>query len=113
MLRNLASILLLLLLPLVVHAQGVSPDKMRECGQKAWLFSMAVQYRDSRLSPQEFMKYVQQNHPHPFILDGVYIKKVANAVYFDARFAGVSPDVLYQSISEACTNPAPRYQPLQ
>jgi hypothetical protein len=99
--------------PVLCQAQGVSADKMRECGQKAWLFSMAAQYRDSRLSPQEFMKYVQHNHPNPLVLDSAYIKKATNAVYFDDQFAGVSSGVLYQSISEACTNPAPQYQPIQ
>lgn len=100
-----------LVLPALAVAQ--SPEKQRECGQKAWLFSMAAQYRDSRLSPQEFMKYVQQNHPNPLVLDSAYIKKATNVVYFDERFAGVSSDVLYQSIAEACMNSAPQYQPLQ
>jgi len=111
MLRKLVSILLLL--PLAAHAQGISGDKMRECGQKAWLFSMAAQYRDSRLSPQEFMKFVEHNHPNPFVLDGAYIKKVTNAVYFDDRFAGASSSDLYQSMADACINPAPQYQPLK
>jgi len=99
--------------PLVAQAQDLSADKMRECGQKAWLFSMAAQYRDSRLSPQEFLKFVEHNHPNPLVLSSAYIKKATNAVYFDERFAGVSSDVLYQSVSDACANPAPQYRPLQ
>lgn len=104
-------VIVAMVLPALAFAQ--SAEKQRECGQKAWLFSMAAQYRDSRLSPQEFMKFVQHNHPNPLVLDSTYIKKVTNAVYFDQRFAGVSSDVLYQAIAEACTNSAPQYHPLQ
>jgi hypothetical protein len=98
---------------LSAHADGIPLSKQQECGQKAWLFSMAAQYRDSRLSPQEFLKYVQHNHPNPLMLDSAYIKKATNAVYFDERFADLSSDVLYQSIAEACSNPVAQYQPIQ
>jgi hypothetical protein len=111
MIRYLAA--LALFVPLMASAQQVSGDKLRECGQKAWLFSMAAQFRDSRMPPQEFMKYVSHNHPNPLVLDDTYIKRSVNAVYFDDKFAGLSSEVLYSAISEACANPAPQFQPVQ
>jgi len=99
--------------PVLCQAQGISGDKMRECGQKAWLFSMAAQFRDSRQSPQEFMKFVEHNHPNPLVLSDAYIKRAANAVYFDDEFSSASSDMLYSAISQECMNPTPQYQPLK
>lgn len=99
--------------PLVLQAQGVSQEKMQECGQKAWLFSTAAQFRDSNMTPQDFMKFVRQNHPNPLVLDDSYIKRSVNAVYFDRAFAGLDSGVLYNAIAEACANPTPRFQPLK
>ncbi|WP_321905120.1 hypothetical protein [Paraburkholderia tropica] len=104
---------MLLAMSLGAHAQTVTPDQLRVCGEKAWLFSMAAQFRDSRLTPQAALSSIHQNRPANFDLDDAYVKRSINAVYFNRDFAGVDSETLYQAVASACAHPQPQYQPLQ
>ncbi|MEI7296593.1 hypothetical protein WCQ02_31005 [Paraburkholderia tropica] len=107
------AIAILIAMPVSSFAQTVTPAQLRVCGEKAWLFSMAAQFRDSRMTPQAALDSIHQNRPTNFDLDDAYVKRSINAVYFNRDFAGVDSETLYGAVASACSHPQPQYQPLQ
>jgi hypothetical protein len=93
------------------YADGIPASKQQECGQKAWLASMAATARDGGVSPQGALKIVTNNHPYPLVLSDKYMKDAINSVYFDDRLHGIPPEVLYNQVIQTCIGPT--FQPLR